>query len=95
MGGNQMKRLLAATALFVALAAPNSMANPQLQSWCEGFAAANGVPPAPCTCIVNAIGTNADLSAEMMTFRTIAEYHDNGSAALQALVDPCVPPRRE
>jgi len=88
-----MKRLLAATALIFALGANGSMANAELQTWCEGFADRNGAPRTPCTCIVAAIGTNADLTREMMAKTTIDNYHETKSPALAALVDPCVPPR--
>lgn len=91
-----MIRLLAATALIFALGAPVSMAqDAELQTWCERFAASNGVPTTPCTCIVSAIGGNATLKAEMMRMRTIDEYHNTGSPALRTAVDPCVPPRRQ
>ncbi len=90
-----MKRLIAVAATFVMIAAaPSTMANPTLQTWCEGFADSQGVPRTPCTCIVAAIGENATLSAEMMTKTSIANYHETKSAALAAAVDPCVPPRR-
>lgn len=38
------------------------------------FADSNGVPRAPCVCIVAAIGDDAALKAEMMTMRTIEQY---------------------
>lgn len=90
-----MKKLLAAAVFFAALVPSTSMANAELQTWCEGFADRQGVPRTPCACIVAAIGTNAELSGEMMTKTSIANYHETKSQALAAAVDPCVPPRRE
>jgi len=41
-----------------------SVANAELQTWCEAFADRQGAPRAPCAFIVAAIGANAELSAE-------------------------------
>lgn len=90
-----MKKLLAATCMFMALGATTSLASDSsLEVWCHGFADAQGVPRTPCTCIVAAIGDNPTLSAEMMSKTSIANYHETKSAALAAAGDPCVPPRR-
>lgn len=89
-----MKKFLAAAMFVAVMGTSSSLANAELQTWCEGFAARNGVPTTPCVCIVRAIGSNAGLSAEMMKMRTIEEYHAIGSPALKVLVDPCVPPQK-
>lgn len=89
-----MKRLIAATLLALAMGAPASLAqDAELQTWCEGFADSNGVPRTPCSCIVSAIGSNADLKAEMMSMTTIEQYHTTGSPELHSAVDHCVPPK--
>ncbi len=89
-----MKKFLALAAFLAALAPSTSIATAELQTWCEGFADRQGVPRAPCACIVAAIGANAELSAEMMRKTSISNYHETKSQALAAAVDPCVPPPR-
>lgn len=90
-----MKKIFAATLLFLALGATSSLASDTtLETWCHGFADSQGVPRTPCACIVAAIGDNPTLSAEMMSKTSIANYHETKSAALAAAIDPCVPPRR-
>jgi len=89
-----MRKLLAAAVFFATIGSSTALANAELQTWCEGFADRQGVPRTPCACIVTAIGTNAELTREMMSKTSIANYHETKSEALAAAVDPCVPPRR-
>ena len=84
-----MKRILIG-AVILGFGLSPAFASDESYDHCTAFADANGLDPAPCSCIAENIGDDADLLAEQAALKT-EEDIGNASAELQDAINACVP----
>ena len=83
-----MKKLVASL-IVLGFGLSPAFASSDSYDYCTAFADANGLDPAPCTCIAENIGDDADLLAEQAALQT---QDDIGAASpeLQEAINACV-----
>jgi hypothetical protein len=83
-----MRKKLIAVFAFVGVCVSPALAEDSYEN-CKAFSAANGLDPAPCTCIAENVGDDADLLAEQAALETMEDFA-GASAELRDAINACL-----